>query len=73
MKVSALNQAEKEHDLTLAIQEASLLFSTCIHAHTIKMGTMNQFCFYGAVQSRICDTLTLVTNSAGWSYSTRIC
>lgn len=65
MKISALNQAEKESDLALAIQEASLLFSTCIHAHTIKMGTMKQFFFYGAVQSSICDTLMLVTNSGG--------
>lgn len=65
MGISALNQAEKEHDLALVMQEASLLFGTCICAHTIKKGTRKQLFFYGAVQSSMCETWTPGTSSVG--------
>lgn len=65
MKISALNQAEKEHDLAPVMQEESLLFGTCVCAHTIKMGTGKQLFFHGAVQSSMCDTWTPVTSSIG--------
>lgn len=44
-KISALSWAEKEHDLAFATQEESLLFSICIHTHTINMETMKQLFF----------------------------
>lgn len=39
MKISTLNEVEKEDELALATQGAPLLFSACAHARTMEMGT----------------------------------
>lgn len=62
MKTSALNQAEKEHDLALVMQEASLLFGTCVCAHTIKNGNQETIVF---LWSSMCETWTPVTSNVG--------